>query len=81
MDDDKAANRPEEEVTFNRLFLEGRARLVNPALEADCERAYWASRTLGMTDEQVMAYLEENNAERGKAHLIDPALYGRERLH
>jgi hypothetical protein len=34
-----------------------------------------------MTDEQVMSYLEENNAERGKAHLIDPALYGRERLH
>ena len=34
-----------------------------------------------MTDEQIMAYLEENNAERGKAHLIDPALYGRERLH
>jgi hypothetical protein len=25
-----------------------------------------------MSDEKIMAYLEENNAERGKAHLIDP---------
>jgi hypothetical protein len=70
----------EEEITFNRLILEGRA-VLEPELAKEYERVYWAERTWGMTDEQVMSYLSEGNAERGKAHLIDPALYGRERLH
>ena len=70
----------EEEITFNRLILEGRA-VLEPELAKEYERVYWAERTWGRTDEQVMSYLSEGNAERGKAHLIDPALYGRERLH
>jgi hypothetical protein len=72
---------PPEKTTITRTIVEGHALRLTPELEAECYKIYWAQRTLGMSDEQIMAYLEENNAERGKAHLIDPALYGRERLH
>jgi hypothetical protein len=79
-EDDKAADQPEEVITFNRLVLEGRARL-DPELAKEYERVYWAERTWGMSDEQLMSYLAEGNAERGKAHLIDPYPTSADSLH
>jgi hypothetical protein len=72
---------PPDKVEITHTAVDGHTLRLTPELEAECYKIYWRERTWGMTDEQVMAYLEENNAERGKAHLIDPALYGRERLH
>jgi hypothetical protein len=63
---------PPDKVEITRTIVEGHTLRLSPELEAECYKIYWAQRTLGMSDEQVMAYLEENNAERGKAHLIDP---------
>jgi hypothetical protein len=71
----------EEGVTFKRLVLEGRA-VLDPELAKEYERVYWAERTLGKSDQEVMAYLSEDNAERGRAHLINPAAYfGGDSLH
>lgn len=72
---------PPDKLEITRTVVEGHTLRLTPELDAECYKIYWRERTWGMTDEQVMSYLEENNAERGKAHLIDPALYGRERLH
>jgi hypothetical protein len=72
---------PPDKTTVTRTVVDGQTLRLSPEVEAECYRIYWAERTWGKTDEQVMSYLSEGNAERGKAHLIDPALYGRERLH
>jgi hypothetical protein len=83
MDDDKAADRQQpERVTITSTFVDGTPlRSLSPELAEECRRAYWQSRTLGMSDEEVMAYLAEGNAERGKAHLIDPYPDGPETVH
>jgi hypothetical protein len=72
-----------DDYTFNHFALEGRARL-SPELATECERAYWervywAERTWGMSDEQVLRYLEEDNRE--KAHLIDCYPGGPDTVH
>jgi hypothetical protein len=59
-------------LRITRTFVDGHTLRLTPELEEECRRIYWAERTWGMTDEQVMSYLSEGNAERGKAHLIDP---------
>ena len=63
---------PPDKLEITRTIVEGHTLRLTPELEAECYKIYWAQRTLGMSDEKIMAYLEENNAERGKAHLIDP---------
>jgi hypothetical protein len=62
---------PPDKLEITRTVVEGQSLRLTPELEAECRRIYWAQRTWGWSDEQIMAYLEENNAERGKAHLID----------
>ena len=72
----------DEQVTFRRLVLEGRAQL-GPELATECERAYWekvywAERTWGMSDQQLLEYLQTGNRV---AHLIDASVDGEETLH
>jgi hypothetical protein len=68
---------------FDRTPVDGCSLRLDPEVEAECYRIYWAERTWGKTDVEIMRYLAEGNAERGKAHLIDPVVtYGRrESLH
>jgi hypothetical protein len=66
---------------FDRTFVDGGTLRLSPEVEAECYRIYWAERTWGMSDEQIMDYLGAGNAERGKAHLIDPTSNGRDSLH
>jgi hypothetical protein len=61
-----------DKVEITRTIVDGQTLRLSPEVEAECYRIYWRERTWGWSDEQIMAYLEENNAERGKAHLIDP---------
>ena len=63
---------PPEKTTITHTAVEGQSLRLTPELEAECYKIYWAQRTIGMSDEQIMSYLSEGNAERGKAHLIDP---------
>jgi hypothetical protein len=65
----------EEEITFNRLILEGRAVLA-PELAKEYERVYWAERTWGMGDAELYGYLMAR-----RVHLIDPYPDGEDTLH
>ena len=57
---------------FDRTIVDGRTLRLDPEVEAECYRIYWAERTWGMSDVEFMRYLGANNAARGKAHLISP---------
>ena len=56
------------ERTITRTIFEGRSLRAPPDLEAEYQRVYWAERTWGMSDQQVLDYLAAGNRV---AHLID----------
>jgi hypothetical protein len=60
---------------FDRVVVEGcGTQRLSPEVEAECYRVYMAEKGTrwGMSDKQIMAYLEEDGARRRIAHLIDP---------
>ena len=60
-------------LKFTRTIVDGQSPRASPELEKIYRHVYEKERTFyGLTDTEIMAYLSEGNAERGKAHLINP---------
>jgi hypothetical protein len=65
-------------LKFTRTIFDGQSLRAPPDLEAEYHRVYWAERTWGMSDQQVLDYLTAGNRV---AHLIDASVNGEETLH
>jgi hypothetical protein len=55
-------------LTITHSYHDGGSLRAPPDLEAEYQRVYWAERTWGMSDQQVLEYLAAGNRV---GHLID----------